>query len=336
MAEIKVKIRRIYSTALSYLFLRSGFTIVQPTLAIRERLGIQELKEEAEVDISDRQDRQGIIIQGHRQEVELTLHPLKENFPDAIFRHPSQLPISLEKLQGKRLSWAEFLKFGKESYEVEFPYSSKLALDELRRQITPTLPGHHLLKVIDPLKVDKVEKDFNPQRQEEIAQSLKNELIYSHYYVGKPISIFHVKLDGTPIQLKGRIKEVKDPEELRIERRFKGGGTYDGLGLAKEEGDWGVMEVREEDWIVHSYYFSQEGRLKGEIYNINTPVEFYDGSLRYIDLEIDVVRYPDGKVKITDEEELKRKVEQGVISLTLAQKALHLAYRMKDTSETHY
>ena len=47
--------------------------------------------------------------------------------------------------------------------------------------------------------------------------------------------------------------------------------------------------------------------------------------MRYLDLEVDVVRRPDGGVELVDEEELRRKVEEGLIPEALALRALEEA-----------
>jgi len=76
--------------------------------------------------------------------------------------------------------------------------------------------------------------------------------------------------------------------------------------------------------LKHSY-FDRQGNLKGEFYNINTPIEFYPDGIRYVDLEVDVVRWPDGRVKLTDEADLERAVERGFIREELADRALKIA-----------
>jgi predicted RNA-binding protein associated with RNAse of E/G family len=47
--------------------------------------------------------------------------------------------------------------------------------------------------------------------------------------------------------------------------------------------------------------------------------------VRYLDLEVDVVRYPDGEVAVVDQEVLARKAEDGLIPQALAIRALEAA-----------
>ena len=63
--------------------------------------------------------------------------------------------------------------------------------------------------------------------------------------------------------------------------------------------------------------------------NINTPVEFYNDRIRYVDLEIDVVRLPGGKAEIIDEDVLERRFLEGSVTETLKDAALKAAAEMK-------
>ena len=67
---ISVRIRGIYSTALTKIFLDSGFEIIQPSEIIRERFGFADegIKGEVEANlhVHDRMDRQGIIVEETR------------------------------------------------------------------------------------------------------------------------------------------------------------------------------------------------------------------------------------------------------------------------------
>jgi len=82
------------------------------------------------------------------------------------------------------------------------------------------------------------------------------------------------------------------------------------------------VELYEGRWWGKRTYFRADGTPIGEIYNIHTPPELYPDGVRYLDLEVDVVRYPDGEVELVDEEELARKVREGIIPEALADRAL--------------
>jgi predicted RNA-binding protein associated with RNAse of E/G family len=53
--------------------------------------------------------------------------------------------------------------------------------------------------------------------------------------------------------------------------------------------------------------------------------------VRYIDLEVDVVRFADGRVVVVDEEDLAAAVRVGGVSPMLAEQALALAHRLAET-----
>ncbi len=118
---------------------------------------------------------------------------------------------------------------------------------------------------------------------------------------------------------------------LTLKRLIKRGGVYDGINERKEEGDYVITEAKEESWILKHSYFSKSGELKGELYNINTPIEFYPDKIRYIDLEVDVANK--SFAKIIDVEKLEKALEEGFISKKLAEKALKIAeeliYKLK-------
>ena len=81
-----------------------------------------------------------------------------------------------------------------------------------------------------------------------------------------------------------------------------------------------TLAVEGSSVIRHSYY-SSDGALKGEFCNINTPVEFYPDRIRYVDLEIDVIRRPNEPPEIVDSDKLNESVDSGFVSSSLAQAA---------------
>lgn len=65
-SEIAVRIRGIYSTALTKLLMDRGFKIVQPSDVIAERFGIEKSYEDFDVDIYDK--NHGVTIVGTKVE----------------------------------------------------------------------------------------------------------------------------------------------------------------------------------------------------------------------------------------------------------------------------
>lgn len=118
------------------------------------------------------------------------------------------------------------------------------------------------------------------------------------------------------------------PGTLELVRRFRSGGTYDGLRLPKVEGDWGTLLLSEGAWVTVRRYFRRDGTLVGELYNIGTPVEFYPDHLRYVDLELDVVRLPDGTGRLEDTGVLVDKLARRRLPPALGQEAIRIAVEL--------
>jgi len=335
MEKVKVKIRGIYATALTALLLEKGIAeIISPSPVIRERFGLEAAEGEEEVRILTRRDGQGIFVEGERDKVEIIASVLREEFPQAIFRFPKEAARSLEELKGARLSWEEFisLKLGRTSFEMEMPLNVKREMDEIRRRITFTVPDHHYLKCVNSVEVDKLEEEFaqKPEEAGMLASSLKEKLVYSSFTADRVVPISHVKISGEKIELHGKVLSFSlEDKMLKLKRAFKGGGVYDGLEVPKEEGDYGYVELREGEWFCRRSYYAADGTLKGFVYNINTPIEFYPGRVRYIDLEVDVVCWPDGRVEIIDREKLEEKVESKAIRREFFDFILELAEDLK-------
>jgi predicted RNA-binding protein associated with RNAse of E/G family len=70
--------------------------------------------------------------------------------------------------------------------------------------------------------------------------------------------------------------------------------------------------------------FQTDGRLIGEYFNVNTPVEVYPYGARYLDLEVDVVRRTGEEPRVLDEEKLAYQTKQGSVSPSLARKAMQV------------
>ena len=98
----KVKIRGIYATALakllldyknilgnqisSELLLDNGFAIVQPSITVRERFGLKENDEFPDLEVYDRQDKQGVQASGTAEAVNTFTSILQSCLDDVVIR----------------------------------------------------------------------------------------------------------------------------------------------------------------------------------------------------------------------------------------------------------
>jgi len=207
-----------------------------------------------------------------------------------------------------------------------FGRASRFALDDSRRSVTPTMAGHHRVKAgggaasdavdfvegvsgsVEDFPTGTVLKQFGPEE-------------------GDRIEIQHGKPDGRCFSL-GRA-EITDcaPADgtLTLRRELSGGGTYDGLGVPKADGDVAVTTVREGRWWYPTVYRSASGERKGTYINVSTPLEIFRNAVRYVDLHVDVLKHTDGTVEVVDTEELRQAVEAGSLSAELADKARDVA-----------
>lgn len=119
-----------------------------------------------------------------------------------------------------------------------------------------------------------------------------------------------------------------DGELLTVERTFSAGGLYDSLNVPKLAGDWGTIEVARGAWVLRRAYFRHDGTLIGELFNIQTPTEIDERGVRYVDLEVDVVRLPGGHVAVVDEADLEAAVRIGGIPAETAERARAVAHRL--------
>ncbi|MDH5438062.1 MAG: ribonuclease E/G [Candidatus Bathyarchaeota archaeon] len=80
------RIRGIYSTALTKLFLDHGFDIVQPSITTRERFGLKDCDESPDLDVYDRRDRQGVQAFGRAELINTFCSILQSCLDDVIVR----------------------------------------------------------------------------------------------------------------------------------------------------------------------------------------------------------------------------------------------------------
>jgi len=312
MGRPKVKIRGIYTTGLTKLLLDSHCSIAYPSREVLSRFGIKG-SDSPTVDVSilDRSDRQGVILEGDPERTAAFMETLRNAMFDVGSRRvtpPENKDTAI--------------------YDVEFPFLSKASLDRMRGEVVPTMEGHHRFRIIASEYVDLVEREVEkyPFKMRKMEEAVKRRLLFDPLERGKDLEIEHVKPEGKVIQLQGgKITFLSDDKEEMLVHRALRGGRYDGLGLIIEKGDYAITCVREGDWLVKHSYYSAEGDLKGEYWNINTPVEFYPEKIRYVDLHVDVVMKGGGKPEIIDRDQLERLEEAGYIKGELARKALQVA-----------
>ena len=304
----KAKFRGIYSTTLTTLLLDNGFAIVQPSVTVKERFGLKENDEIPDLEVYARQDRQGVQASGTAEAVNAFTSILQSYLDDVVIRK-GEAPATLSE--------------GSRYVDVEFPALSKKKLDEIRGSVTPTLPGHHYYKAcglnISSI-LDMAEKLLEKSGSREEVEKLLKQTIRAEYpIVGSLIEIEHVKLRGKVFNLGRAVIEGFDhPKSLiQFRRVFKKKGIYDGLKTEKNPGDYAVTEAKVGEWHLKTRYYSKDGRYKGTYINLNTPTELYPHGIRYVDLEVDVCVWPNGRVQKLDEKKLKEAAAEGIITPNL-------------------
>jgi len=209
---------------------------------------------------------------------------------------------------------------GNHFLETEFPSLSKSKCDGIRGIVTPTLNGHHFYKTSGreiSSAVDMAEKLLEEGKAVGEVEDLFQKTVQKEYpEAGSTIGIEHVKLDGKVFHLGEALIKSYDNNDGIIEfcRVFRREGIYDGLETRKEPDDLATTVAKIGEWHFKTQYFSKDGELKGTYVNLNTPIELYPHGIRYIDLEIDVCKWPDGRTEVLDEEEFENAIKEGLIT----------------------
>jgi hypothetical protein len=216
---------------------------------------------------------------------------------------------------------------------VWFGRESRFALDEDRRAVTTTMPGHHRVKAAHQsasAAVDFVE-DLRADADDsaDVDDDFPTGATLRQFgpQLGDRVEIRHGKPDGRCFSLgRGEVTDCAPAEgKVTVRRQMSGGGVYDALEVPRESGDVAVTKFREGRWWYPTVYRSAEGETKGTYVNVCTPVELFPDSARYVDLHVDVVSFPDGEVRRVDDDELDAAVESGDVPAELAEKARGVA-----------
>ena len=208
---------------------------------------------------------------------------------------------------------------------VWFGRNCRFALDEVRREVTATMPGHHRTKAAARAAsagVDLAEALCEPTGE------FPFDVVTRQFgpVEGDRARIGHGKPDGRLIVLgEGDVVERAADGSLSLEREMTPGGTYDELDARREEGDTALTKFREGRWWYPTVYRDSDGVRKGTYVNVCTPVEVFPEVIRYVDLQVDVVKGRDGEVRRVDDADLDADVATGHISDPLAEKARSVA-----------
>ncbi|TET09496.1 MAG: DUF402 domain-containing protein [Candidatus Thorarchaeota archaeon] len=234
------------------------------------------------------------------------------------------------------LNGAGLLFEGTSNADIEFPSEVKDALDKTRAKIKPTITRHHFYKSAGYTSlVDLIELIIEERPEERSYLTSKLDKIVSRDLprLDESINIEHVKLDGRNIVLaRGRITEINS-QGFVIRRQFRHTNRKlklvqdptESVDVISDEGDYALTQVVPGALTLVTDYYSRNGQIKGTYVNVNTGVEVYPcngnspGRIRYIDLEIDVVKAPiTEKPRIIDQHLLKRAVQRGFITKEMA------------------
>jgi Ribonuclease G/E len=246
------------------------------------------------------------------------------------------------------LDTADILFEGTSNADIEFPLEVKNALDKTRAKIKPTISRHHFYKSAGYTSlVDLAEMiiEERPEERRYITSKLDKIVNRDLPRLDESINIEHVKLDGRNIVLaRGRITEV-NAKGFVIRRQFRhtnrklklAHDSTENMEVISDEGDYALTKVVPGDLTLLTNYYSRDGHLKGTYVNVNTGVEVYPssgnspGRIRYVDLEIDVVKAPiSERPRIIDQHLLKRAVQRGFITKEMADQSRSKAQAICD------
>ncbi|QPV65056.1 DUF402 domain-containing protein [Halosimplex litoreum] len=211
-----------------------------------------------------------------------------------------------------------------------FGRESRFGLDDRRRDVTGTMPGHHRTKAATngaSAAVDFVEA-VCPGAGTGGETEFPFDAVTRQFgpMAGDSVRIDHGKPDGRMFSLgSGEVTRRDADGTVVVERQMSGRGTYDALGVDQQAGDVAVTKLTEGKWWYPTVYRGDDGEKRGTYVNICTPVEVFPSVVRYVDLHVDVVKHADGRVQRVDDDELDAAVAAGHVPEALAEKARSVA-----------
>jgi len=214
---------------------------------------------------------------------------------------------------------------------VWFGRESRFELDAVRSRVTATMPGHHRIKAgaaAASAGVDFAEAVCDPDGDAAFPFAAVREAFGPA--VGDALRIEHGKPDGRRITLGEGTVTAIDAETVTVEREMSPGGHYDGLDTPRVAGDVAVTKLAEGRWWYPTTYRGADGTVRGTYVNVCTPVEVFPKAARYIDLHVDVIKHPDGRVERVDDAELDESVQAGDTPNALADRARSVATALEN------
>ncbi len=274
-----------------------------------------------------------LLPKGWGAEVFETCINVNENF---IKKEIFELINEKEKLINSKLDNIGEIRNGYSYAEVYLTYYAKKILDKIRDNVLPTIDEHHYLRNFGEKSeiLIRFAEELLPlfSSREIIRKKLLQSIIQTYFKYGKSLKIEHYLPNGELINLApGKIIDINlEENEIKIIRRMSGYGIYDGLNEKKMLGDYCIAKYKLGSMSSELRYFRKEGDLIGIYVNISTPVEFYENSVRYVDLGIDIVKTKEGDVKVIDEDKLEYYYNEGYINTSLYEKVLKVVEEEKE------
>jgi hypothetical protein len=208
-----------------------------------------------------------------------------------------------------------------------FGRESRFELDDHRRGVTATMPGHHRIKAADyaaSAAVDFAEAVCGDGTDGEFPFAAVSRQFGPRE--GDRLALHHGKPDGRLITLgRGEVTDHDPAGKVTLRRQMSAGGTYDALGVERRAGDVAITKLTEGRWWYPTVYRGEDGSRRGTYVNVCTPVELFPDAARYVDLHVDVVKTADGEVRRVDDDELAAAVDRGYVSEPLAEQARSVA-----------
>lgn len=281
---------------------------------IRNRKRITEL-----IDISARHVREGYSIRWRSNADEADLLDIMSELEELTRKYDEMV----DRVQKAPL--LEVVYEGESAKFYELTYNSKVFLDNVRKGVCPTVFLHHFFKSFDVRDSNLV--GLLDVLSAKVPRDEEDKLLFkwflSELREKKEAIIEHKKMSGKLIFMKGLISDVPEEEvpTLVLKRVIRTQGVYDGLNIPKEMGDVALTTVRMGAWNTRHEYFSKEGKFKGAYISFNTPTEIlYTGRIRYIDLEVDLVRVGDLGCRLTDTKAFRELLARETITQDVLEK----------------